>query len=130
MAMSARKVGTLAEEMAVTIPPLPRRGRREKPKPQSLSSPANIAKWFAPLVCLSFAWCLVSMLILIEAKFCNWQKRQIQAKEMQVQQLKASIALRFSKLSVKPAHSQSLQGNPTLLRIEMPKSKTTLLGRR
>ncbi|MCX7643228.1 MAG: hypothetical protein N2116_05430 [Armatimonadetes bacterium] len=77
--------------------------------------------------CLILAWCLVNGFIMLETKAYNWQKSQVSAKEMQIRQLRASIAQRLSELVKDFPQPQTPL---TLLSLEAHKPKPTLLGRR
>ncbi|MCS7192353.1 MAG: hypothetical protein NZ937_05150 [Armatimonadetes bacterium] len=128
MAVTIRKADLLTEKEAIVEPPL--RRLKTKTKPHPLLAFVSLAKWLIFPFCLFFALCSVNALMLMENELCNWQKKQIKAKEMQVHQIRASIALRLSKLTEKIGQAQFSHDNPTLLTFETVKRKPTLLGRR
>ncbi len=130
MTAVVRKTRAVSEGVTVTAMPLQQPIRRTKPKSQPLRAWAFIARWLAFPVILSVAWGFVNALALLEAKACDWERRQIRTKEMQIQQLQASIALRLSELMVKSYPHQSTKSKPNLLTVKPPERKATLLGRR
>ncbi|MCS7264050.1 MAG: hypothetical protein NZ805_04375 [Armatimonadetes bacterium] len=128
MTMVARKA---AEGTNLMAPTLKRTGAKAKPKHQPLTSLEIAVKWLILPSLLALTWCFVNSFALMEAKSCSWKKRQIYAKEMKIQQLQASIAIRLSNLTAKSALSQSSQPiKPMMLTIKLPKQKSILLGRR
>ncbi len=110
----------------VLTPPLSRPKSEPKPHPAI----QWLRDWTYGLLlsgCLFLAWCLVNGLITVETKTYHLQKSLISAKEAQIRQLQAKIAQRLSEL-VK--ESPKLSNPPTLLSVDSPKPKPTLLGRR
>ncbi|MFN3420678.1 MAG: hypothetical protein ACK40X_03000 [Armatimonadota bacterium] len=126
MVATVKKEKHRTKQGEVSAPPL----SRPKSEPKRRPATQWLGNWtyrFLLSGCLFLAWCLVNGLIMMETKAYNQQKSLIPAKEAQIRQLKAKIARRLSEL-VKD--SPKLSTPPTLLSVDSPKPKPTLLGRR